>query len=94
MTLVIKKDGRIVSFDINKIVNAIMKAMIATNEIDKDLCTKISQDIQKKFDNNETISVEDIQDEVENKLIKLASPKLAKSYILYRTQRQDARELK
>jgi ribonucleoside-diphosphate reductase alpha chain len=94
MTLVIKKDGRIVSFDINKIVNAVMKAMLATNEIDKELCNKIAQEIQKKFDNNDTIYVEDIQDEVENKLIKLASQRLAKSYILYRTQRQDARELK
>ena len=65
---VIKRDGRVIEFDKNKISDAILKAM---NHTVKGIDLKIAKDIAQDIEDNthETISVEEIQDIVEKKLM-------------------------
>lgn len=89
-----KRDGRIVDFDNERIVNAIEKAMIETIDgVDKKLSRRISDSIRKEIETNESIStVEDIQDLVEKKLMSSDRKDVAKKYILYRELRSQNRE--
>jgi adenosylcobalamin-dependent ribonucleoside-diphosphate reductase len=91
---VIKRDGRIVKYDQDKIVKAIIKAMTAVGEVDNNLAIKIAEAVTDDFNGNKEVSVEEIQDKVEDNLIKLASSKLAKAYILYRAERAQVRDFK
>ena len=91
-----KRDKRIVNFDIEKIINAIERAGNATNEFDRNVAKKLAlkvlnmaQDVIK----NSIISVEDIQDIVEEVLIASPYRKTAKAYILYRDQHAKIREM-
>ena len=90
---VIKRDGRIVGFNEEKIKAAIRKAMLAT-ELGKDemLINKISDRIA--MTGNEQMSVEQIQDRVEVELMKSPRKEVAKRYIAYRDQRSIARRSK
>ncbi len=90
---VIKRDGRIVPFDNQKIVAAILKAMDVT-EAGQDivLAAKIADAISKK--NKEEMGVEDIQDAVELELMKSPRKEVAKKYIAYRNKRSLARKAK
>lgn len=88
---VIKRDGRIVKYNPDKIVNAITKAMVAVGEVDKDLAVKIASAVTDSFNSDKEVSVEDIQNRVEDNLIKFGSSKLAKAYILYRADRAQIR---
>ena len=63
MIQVIKRDGRKVEFDKEKIVNAILKAMNDVNRVNNDLAYRIANDISK-IDKGE-LDVEEIQDLVE-----------------------------
>ena len=91
---VIKRDGRIVSFDSSKIYTAIMKAMTAVSTVDEDIAKKVTDIVVDKVNGRNEIPVEDIQDQVEEALIKLAPVKVIKEFILYRAQRTDVREQK
>ncbi len=97
MYQVVKRDGKIVDFDIVKIANAITKAFDATGRqynqsiIDM-LALKATSDYEPKITNN-TISVEDIQDSVEVVLIQAGYADVAKNYILYRKQRENVRNV-
>jgi ribonucleoside-diphosphate reductase alpha chain len=91
---VIKRDGRLVPFDQNKIFSAIMKAMNAVSLIDEKIAKEISEKVTQDISGKDQISVEEIQDLVENGLIKYANPKVVKEFILYRAQRSDIREIK
>lgn len=89
-----KRDGRIVRFNPDKISNAISKAFIALGK-QNDNIDNITNLVLKRLDTkfkNKIPNVEDIQDEVENALIKLNYPDVAKSYILYRDERTKIRE--
>lgn len=93
---VIKRDGKKVEFDLNKIRAAIIKSnkdlpeTITTEDLDR-LMTTVENKC-KKF--SEEITVEDIQDIVEDSLLKSKFNKTAKSYILYRDNRSRIRENK
>lgn len=96
-TNVIKRDGRIIPFNQNKITNAIYKAMEATGEGDlrRDpirVSDRVVKELIKKYPPTHTPHVEEIQDVVEETLILMDFPKTAKAYILYRQERAQIRE--
>ncbi len=90
---VVKRDGRKVSFNRDKIVNAILKAF---EEVDGEITTKArtkANDIADYIeDMNKNFNVEEIQDTVENKLMASNRKDVAKCYILYRDKRTRERE--
>lgn len=88
---VVKRDGRIVEFDKSKIADAILKAMNDVNNINKDLANRIANDISKL--NTNEISVEELQDLVEEKLMSSKMKDVARSYVRYRYDREKNREL-
>ncbi len=83
-----KRDGRIVDFNQQKIATAILKAMRAVGEADepkaKSLSEQVTQLLEKRFDGHTVPSVEEIQDIVEEVLIKNRLVAVSKAYILYR----------
>ena len=94
-----KRDGRIVSFDQSRITSAIYKAMQATGEGDlaRDpvrVSMKVVEELTKHYPKDHVPTVEEIQDIVEESLILMDFPKVAKSYILYRQERALIREKK
>ncbi len=97
MYRVLKRDGKVVDFNLSKISVAITKAFDAmektynTDIIDL-LALKVTADYQDKIKNG-AVSVEQIQDSVENVLIKTGYSDVAKAYILYRKQREKIRNL-
>lgn len=90
---IVKRDGRIVGFNEEKIKAAIRKAMLATElGEDETLINKISDRIAMSGD--ERMTVEQIQDRVELELMKSPRKEVAKRYIAYRDQRSIARRAK
>ena len=90
---VIKRDGRIVGFNREKIAAAIRKAMLTTESgEDEALVYKIVDRIEVK--GKEQASVEEIQDMVEMELMASPRKEVAKSYISYRDKRSIARKAK
>ena len=97
MLLVVKRDGEIVEFRLEKITMAIQKAFKATDKFYTDdilelLSIRVTSDFQKKIQENR-IAVEDIQDSVEKVLEESGYTDVAKAYILYRKQREKIRNL-
>lgn len=98
MFQVVKRDGEIAEFDLQKISNAICKAFEAkekhySEDMMSLLALRVTADFQDKIA-DEQISVEDIQDSVENVLIQAGYSDVAKAYILYRKQREKVRNMK
>ena len=98
MYTVIKRDGKIVEFDITKISGAIALAFDAqernyTPNIIDFLALKVTADFEPKIRDGH-ISVEDIQDSVESVLIQAGYDDVAKAYILYRRQHARLREMR
>ena len=92
---VIKRDGRLMEFKRERIVDAISKAMSHTLEgIDLDLANKIADSVEKQFENQIQVSVYEIQDAVEKKLMGSSRKEVAQSYITYRYNRDVARKSK
>ena len=90
---VIKRDGRIVGYNEEKIKAAIRKAMLQTEKgEDESLIQKITDRIG--MTGKEQMSVEEIQDNVELELMKSSRKEVAKRYIAYRDQRSIARRAK
>ncbi|HMM02455.1 MULTISPECIES: anaerobic ribonucleoside triphosphate reductase [unclassified Dysgonomonas] len=90
---VIKRDGRIVGFNEEKIMAAIRKAMLHTEQgEDSSLIRRITDFISCQ--GNEQMTVEQIQDMVEVELMKSPRKEAAKKYIAYRDQRNIARKAK
>lgn len=90
---VVKRDGRIVGFNREKIAAAIRKAMLTTeNGEDEVLVYKIVDRIEIR--GKEQSSVEEIQDMVEFELMKSPRKEVAKNYIAYRDKRSIARKAK
>lgn len=92
---VIKRDGREVLFDKNKIIEAVQNAFLevdkGTSEFSFSIANNIADFIEKK---NQDMSVEEIQDIVENKLMASRRKDVAKAYIVYREKRNIERERK
>lgn len=97
MKTIVKRDGKIVAFEIEKIENAVAKAFFSTNEIQaKDvstMATAIAMMVKSSLENHQQTlpSVEEVQDEVEKALMQCGFTKTAKSYILYRNQHEKVR---
>jgi ribonucleoside-triphosphate reductase len=97
MKIVRKRDGRLESFDQERITNAIWKAAKAVGgkdrELAKTLSDQVSAELANRFGEDGVPTVEEIQDIVEKTLIENGHARTAKAYILYRKQHQDQREL-
>ena len=98
MYQVLKRDGKVVDFDIAKISDAIKMAFEAQEKqyhptvIDL-LALKVTAEFEPKIKEG-LISVEDIQDSVESVLVQAGYADVAKAYILYRKQREKMRNMK
>lgn len=98
MYQVVKRDGTKVAFDLNKIKTAITKAFQACekpydeNVIDF-IVLKVTADFSDKIHDG-TVAVEDVQDSVEKVLSEAGYHDVAKSYILYRKNREKLRNIK
>lgn len=91
---IIKRDGRVVSFDQERIINAVFKAAKAVGGADRRTAGKLSQEVVAVLNEryHDTLpSVEDVQDIVEKILIENGHAKTAKAYILYRKQHEELR---
>ncbi len=90
---IIKRDGKQENFSMQKISNAIGKAFSATGlENESDIINQITAQVVNRIEKT-TISVEEIQDLVENELMKVR-PEVAKKYIIYRQWRNVERDRK
>ncbi|WP_133129543.1 ribonucleoside-diphosphate reductase subunit alpha [Legionella yabuuchiae] len=98
----IKRNGKVVQYDENKIQVAITKAFIAveggnaaaSNRIHQqidDLTKQITQAFKRRLPSGGTIHIEDVQDQVELALMRSSQYKVARAYVLYREERRKAR---
>lgn len=98
LTKIQKRDGRQVSFNVDKIADAIYKAARAVGGHDYDSALAIADEVcsllEEKYTKTEiTPTVEEVQDTVEKVLIEKGHAKTAKAYILYRADRTRIREM-
>ncbi len=92
---VIKRDGRIAEFNLERIVKAIMLAMSHTpGGVDIDLANKIAASVEKQLEGKMQTTVYEIQDAVEKKLMGSSRKEVAQEYITYRYNRDVARKSK
>ena len=92
---IIKRDGRVVLYDQNKIAGAILKALEASHEGDATDAAHVANDVQRQLELDfatKAPNIEDIQDAVERTLMNHGFIAAAKAYILYRATRTRARE--
>ena len=97
MYRVVKRDGRIVDFEIIKIADAMKKAFEATDTnytetVIDFLAVMVTADFQGKIA-DDLVNIEDIQDSVESVLSRGGYENVAKAYILYRKQREKLRNV-
>ena len=98
MYQVVNRENKVVEFDVNKIINAISKAFDSLDKLYNRstlelLALRVTADFSPKI-KDAKITVEDIQDSVETVLIQAGYADVAKAYILYRKQREKARNVK
>ena len=98
MYQVLKRDGKVVEFDITKIANAIEAAFKGQNKqyhpsVISMLALRVTSDFEPKIKDGK-ITVEDIQDSVESVLVQAGYADVAKAYILYRKQREKVRNVR
>ena len=92
---IIKRDGRVVLFDLNKIAGAILKALEAAGEGNAADAACVANDVQRSLESRfsgDAPNIEAIQDAVEQQLMNHGFNGAAKAYILYRATRTRARE--
>lgn len=88
MINVIKRNGNVVPFEISKIKNAIQRAF---DSCDYKVTQETIDDIASEVDVWEDITVEEIQDQIEEILMDYDYPSVAKAYILYRNKHAEIR---
>jgi len=85
---IVKRDGRLVSFNREKITMAVLQAAIAVGGRDRTTAERVTDDVigrlEAREDPQSTPSVEEVQDLVEKSLIERGHAKTAKAYIVYR----------
>jgi ribonucleoside-triphosphate reductase len=94
---IIKRDGRTQAFHEGKITDAIFKCLEASGKADRQLAMELTLEVIKKIKqqyNEDTFTVENVQDLVEMVLIEQGHVKAAKAYILYRDDRSRLREVR
>ena len=92
--IIIKRDGSTVTFDANKIVTAINKAFVEVDGVlyESDTASDIAYEIGKRVDKSQVaVTVEQIQDWVEEYLMRSERPDVARAYIRYRYKKEVAR---
>jgi ribonucleoside-diphosphate reductase alpha chain len=98
VTKIRKRDGRIVSFDSEKIFSAISKAAEAVGSYDREttkpIVAKVLNYVEQNFDEEHIPTIEDVQDIVERVLIEEGHVKTAKAYIIYREEQAKLRAKK
>ena len=93
---IVKRDGRMAPFEIDKITNAIFGAAQASGGQDHDMAQELAEQVEKTLEETagtETPTVEQVQDTVEKVLIESGHARTAKQYILYRNERTRVREM-
>ncbi|MBQ3924380.1 MAG: anaerobic ribonucleoside triphosphate reductase [Firmicutes bacterium] len=93
---IIKRDGRTVEYDIDKIKVAIYKAAEVLGGKNEDMAEDLAEEVERYLVeelNNDRPTVEEIQDAVEKVLIENGHARTAKEYILYRAERTRIREM-
>lgn len=98
ITKITKRNGNVVSFDAQKIVNAIAKAGKATGEFDEKIAKRLAGRVLAVLedlngDGTYIPHVEEVQDIVEEILLRSQYKKTAKAYIIYRDQHAKMREI-
>lgn len=96
---IVKRDGRKVAFNRNKIANAIKKSMISAHSeeqgyvVDQDLIDSLTEEVVLQIEDRDDVvpTVENTQDVIERVLIKRNLSDEAKNFILYRQQRTNVR---
>ncbi len=97
ITMIVKRDGRTVPFNVEKIAKAIYKAAESVGGHDYDQSAQISSHVCEYLErklNGGAPTVEQVQDAVEHVLIEEGHAATAKSYILYRAERTKQRDMK
>ena len=92
---IVKRDGRLVEFDQDKIKNAILKAFVAVDGELTDYAITKAENIAAYIESsqeNERLTIEQIQDLVEKGLMSTRRKDVAKAYITYRHERTKERE--
>jgi ribonucleoside-triphosphate reductase len=96
ITKIEKRNGQVVDFNVQKIENAIHKALTFTKKGDAGeasvLSEKVFEVLLRRFSKDEVPTVEDIQNIVEEVLIMEGFTDTARSYILYREKRREVRD--
>lgn len=101
---IIRRNGEITLYDENRIEVAIKKAFLAVEgdtvsvseriqHIPSQLAQNITARCKKRFPTGGTIHIESIQDLVELELMRAGEQPIARSYVLYREKRREAREI-
>ena len=93
---IVKRDGRMAPFEIDKITNAIFGAAQASGGQDHDMAQELAEQVEKTLEETagtETPTVEQVQDTVEKVLIESGHARTAKKYILSRNERTRVREM-
>jgi ribonucleoside-diphosphate reductase alpha chain len=96
---IIKRNGKVVPFDVNKIIVAMTKAFLAVeggnaasssrvHETVNKLSHMIAEAFTRRLASGGTIHIEDVQDQVELMLMREGEHKVARSYVLYREQQR------
>lgn len=96
LTTIVKRDGREVEFNVEKIAKAIFRAASATGGKDYETSLKIADKVIEYLEGKlekRTPTVEEIQDAVEKILIETGHARTAKEFILYRADRTKTREM-
>lgn len=93
---IVKRDGRTVDFDVEKITEAIFKAAQVLGGRDREMAAYLAKQVELyllEVCHNNTPTVEQIQDAVEKILIEAGHARTAKEYILYRAERTRVRDM-
>ena len=92
---IVKRDGRTVDFELDKIAEAIFKAAQASGGRDYDMATELAGQVESALEAGSLTcpTVEQVQDVVEKVLVKNGHARTAKKYILYRDERTRVREM-
>ncbi|NPA75584.1 MAG: ribonucleotide-diphosphate reductase subunit alpha, partial [Euryarchaeota archaeon] len=93
---VIKRDGRVVEFNSEKIENAVLRALdsVGKSERNSHDAKEVMHNVVKKIKDRDSITVEEIQDIVEDTLMEMGFRRAAKAYIIYRAERKKLRQEK
>jgi len=86
---VTKRGGEKESFELEKIQNSILKAMESIDRVDEEVAEKVARTVERslfKYEHITTVTVDEIGDVVENKLMDVGLNNVAKEYILYRSK--------